>query len=256
MARIKVINKRGSRACRTIREKAKIYMYKGKNKWTVDALVNYGVCGNKLDKFYKLYPSAKKIPVINRNVGLSKLGVINLVEEQGIIVPKSKLSLSVKDNRKDFIEKRKKSIGGIGICRARGKRKIAGKYYQEFIDDRSYELRVHAFEWMKKFHVQKRHGSPDKIAWNYNNGGHFSTVRNIDMPVFKKAIETSRKVLSVLGMGFGAVDFLVDSSRNLYFIEINSAPGFQELSEHIYVDAFKALKEMPTRDLRKLKCLS
>lgn len=256
MARIKIINKRGSNACRTIREKAKIYMYKGKTKWIVDALINYGVCGDKLDKFYKLYPSAKKIPVINEHVGLSKLGVINLVEEQGIMVPKSKLSLSVKDNRKNFIEKRKKSIGGIGICRARGKRKIAGKYYQEFIDDRTYELRVHAFEWMKKFHVQKRHGSSDKIAWNYHNGGHFSTVHNIDTPLFKKAIETSREVLSILKMGFGAVDFLVDSSRNLYFIEINSAPGFQELSEHIYVEAFKVLKEMSAKKLKKLKCLS
>ena len=56
----------------------------------------------------------------------------------------------------------------------------------------------------------------------------------------------------MLNMSFGAVDFIVDKGYNLYFIEINSAPGFTELSECIYVDAFNKLKGMSERKLRAL----
>jgi D-alanine-D-alanine ligase-like ATP-grasp enzyme len=56
----------------------------------------------------------------------------------------------------------------------------------------------------------------------------------------------------MLGMSFGAVDFLVDTNYNIYFIEINSAPGFSELSKPIYVDAFQRLKQLSKKDLLKL----
>jgi hypothetical protein len=256
MACIKIINKKGSKACRTIREKTGIYMYKGKTKWKVDALINYGVCGNKLDKFYRSFPSARKIPTINKNIGISKYSVIKMAEKEGIVVPITKISLTNKDNPELFIEKKTKSIGGIGIRRARGRRQMTGRYYQEFIDDRDYELRVHAFEWMKDFEIQKRLGPDKMIAWNYHNGGHFIIIRNPNYYLFDRAKEISRQILLMLGMGFGAVDFVVDKSKNLYFIEINSAPGFQELSEPIYVEAFTKLKEMPISRLRKLKSLT
>ena len=231
-------------------------MYKGNTKYMPDVLVNYGVAGAKLKKFYKNYPSALNIPTINKHIGMSKLKMINIVSKQDINVPESKLILSPKDKPIDFIEKRIKSIGGIGICKARGKRKVKGKYYQKYIQDRAYEIRVHAFEWMKDLHVQKRYGKEDEIAWNFRNGGYFQTVHNPkSYKIHSEAIDVSRKILKLFKMGFGAVDFLVDSSLNLYFIEINSAPGFQELSEDIYVEAFTALKDINTAALNKLHCL-
>jgi D-alanine-D-alanine ligase-like ATP-grasp enzyme len=53
-------------------------------------------------------------------------------------------------------------------------------------------------------------------------------------------------------MSFGAVDFIVDENHEIYFIEINSAPGFTELSEHIYVDAFDRLKKLKKKEISSL----
>jgi glutathione synthase/RimK-type ligase-like ATP-grasp enzyme len=256
MARIKIINRKGSKACRTIREEAGIYMYKGKAKYMPDILVNWGSSGDKLRKFYSRYPSARKIPTINKEVGLSKLRAVNIAKEHEILVPDSKLTLDKQEKKSHYIEKRINSIGGKGIRSARGKNNIPGKYYQEFIKNRIYEIRVHAFEWSEA-QVQKRYGKKDEIAWNFSNGGRFQSVHHPETySIFVRAIDTSKKILGMFGMGFGAVDFLIDADFNLYFIEINSAPGFQALSKDIYINAFKQLKAMTPTQLNKLKCLS
>ena len=69
--------------------------------------------------------------------------------------------------------------------------------------------------------------------------------------IFRKAREESEKILKDLGMAFGAVDFIVDSKNNLWFLEVNSAPGLADLSRPIYIDAFNKLKEMPLEDVLK-----
>ena len=145
-------------------------------------------------------------------------------------------------------------MGGKGICWARRKGQIPGKYYQQFIKNRIYEIRVHSFKWLPqdKWSIQKRYGSDDEIAWNYSNGGHFSTVHNPrSYDIFRKATEVSDKILTMLGMSFGATDFIVDSKYELYFIEINSAPGFTELSKRIYVDSFDSLKNLNLKQVVK-----
>jgi D-alanine-D-alanine ligase-like ATP-grasp enzyme len=55
----------------------------------------------------------------------------------------------------------------------------------------------------------------------------------------------------MLGMSFGAIDFIVDKNYELYFIEINSAPGFTELSKKIYVEAFDKLKSLNRKQILK-----
>ena len=254
MVAIRLIGKRGSNACKEIRAGANILRYTGKTKKMPDAIVNYGLSRSRLDAFFKKFPSARKIPMLNKNIGYSKLNVCNRVKKIDIQVPESKLTLSKKDKKADFIEKRINSIGGIGICKARGKKSITGKYYQEFISKRVYELRVHAFKWIpkKNWSIQKRLGSPDEIAWNYKNGGHFVTIHNPRAyNIFIEAADISEKVLDLLGMSFGAVDLLVDNKNQIYFIEINSAPGFSELSKPIYVNAFLKLKELKKSELKK-----
>ena len=212
-----------------------------------DILINYGLNKDRLATFFKMYPSARKTPILNRYVGYSKFKVVQRAASQDVTAPETKLSLSIKDKKANWIEKRVNSIGGKGICWARKKGQIQGKYYQQFIKNRIYEIRVHAFKWLPqdKWSVQKRYGSDNEIAWNYSNGGHFATVRNPQSyNVFREAAEVSNKILTMLGMNFGAVDFIVDNGYKLYFIEINSAPGFTELSKKIYVNAFDSLKNL------------
>jgi len=254
MAIVKLIGKKGSKACKEIRAGADILRYTGKTKKMPDALINYGLPKDRLNAFFRTYPSARNIPVVNRFVGYSKYKVCRRAEDNDIPVPKSKLSLNKKDDKSKWIEKRTNSIGGKGIRMARGKGSISGRYYQEFISERKYELRVHAFLWIpqEEWRVQKRLGSANEIAWNYKNGGHFVSVHNPrSYKTFVQAEEISEKILNMLGMAFGAVDFLVDTNYNIYFIEVNSAPGFSELSKPIYIDAFSKLKDLSSKQLLK-----
>lgn len=253
MSRIGIAGKKGSRAVRDIVRNTNVVRYNKVRQ--VDCIVNYGLAGARLDRFFRLNPRARRIQMINSRVGYSKITAISRAEKEGIQVPESKLSLDRGDNVQDFIEKRTNSIGGIGIRPARRKGRIEGKYYQRFISNRKYELRVHAFKWtdIDSWVVQKRRGPSDEIAWNYKQGGVFSTIRNPGQyRVFTEAREISDKILDLLSMSFGAVDFLVTDENEVLFIEINSAPGFTEYSEYIYYEAFEALIDIPIRELRRM----
>lgn len=252
---IKLVSKKGSKAARAIRQNTSLGFFKGNKKGTVDLLVNYGLAGAQYDSFMKTWPSAKSIPMINRQIGYSKYTVCQKAEKAGIAVPESRMSLGKTDEIDAWIEKRTNSIGGIGIKKATHKGSISGKYYQRFIPDRRYELRVHAFSWIpeEEWRIQKRVGDQKEIAWNYKNGGHFITVNNPrGSKTFIDAASISKQILDLLDMSFGAVDFLVDSKYNIYFVEINSAPGFSELSQPIYVDAFNRLSKLNKKDLLKI----
>lgn len=247
---IRIMCIKGSKSCKAIVEETGIKRYAGK-KYPVDVLVNYGLCGSRMHAFYNKFPSARRIPTINRHVGISKLNAVNKVTKHGILVPESRLELKKSDKLDDWIEKRFNSQGGIGICRARGRKRLARKYYQRFVKSRRYELRIHAFKWVdhNKWKVQKRYGKDGEIAWNFNNGGYFSNVYDTNYKVFQTAIEISDKVLDILDMSFGAVDLIVDIDNQIYFIEINSCPGFQELSKGIYVSAFERLQAMTKKEI-------
>jgi len=249
----------GSRACREIIRGSGISKYQGIKCHPfppkIDVLVNYGLAGDRLSHFYKKYPSTRRIPTINKYVGKPKYDVVKEAEKAGIKVPESVLRLEKKSGEKEWIEKKMHSVGGIGIVMIKEGYKgypRRNKYFQKFIKNRLYEIRVHAFKWTENWTVQKRLGDNDEIAWNHRNGGVFYTVRHPEnFNIFKEAIEVSKKILDLRHMAFGAVDFLVDEDYNLYFIEINSAPGFQELSEDVYVSAFIDLKNMEKKDVLK-----
>ena len=246
---IRIIGKKGSKTCGIIVKEANIKRYTGK-KNKADVLVNFGLTGKKMEAFLRRFPSARRIPTINKYCGYSKLNVINKVKVKDVKVPDSKLTLSGKDNKKEWIEKKFNSMGGKGIRLARKKGRMVKKYYQKFISNRYYELRIHMFLWMDDCKVQKRLGDPKEITWNYKTGGHFVTVHNpTSYQIFKEAINTSKVVLETLGMAFGAVDFIVDKEYNLYFLEVNSAPGVSGLSDHIYIEAFKRLKDLPLKEV-------
>ena len=248
--KLRIMGIPGSKSCKAIVDGTKINRFCNK-KHGASVLINYGLAGTRLKRFYRKYPSARRIPTINRTVGHSKLKVVNSARRKGINAPMSKLSLSQSDKKSDWIEKRISSQGGYGICKARRKGRITGKYYQKYIKNRRYELRVHGFLWTDAWRIQKRYGKRGEIAWNFNNGGHFVTVRSTQSTVFKEAIKTTKKILKMLGMAFGAADFIVDDRGKLWFIEINSCPGFQELSKGIYTNAFEKLHKMAPGKIRK-----
>jgi glutathione synthase/RimK-type ligase-like ATP-grasp enzyme len=255
MAEVRLIGRKGSKACKAIVEESDINRFLRRSN--ADFLVNYGLAGKHMRAYLERMPRAAGIPTINRNLGRSKYTVVKMVGKNGVLVPDTKKTLGAADHPKDFIEKKLFSAGGVGIKRATKKGAVNNKYYQRFISDRRYELRVHAFRWQDPttWRVSKRLGDHDAIAWNYKQGGYFQTVNNPQgYKVFRDAIEISDDILKMLDMGFGAVDFVVTNDGEIYFLEVNSAPGFEELNKHIYIEAFNDLVKTSVVQLRKLAC--
>lgn len=240
--KLQIIGKKGSRARKAISDATGIKLYTGKIKPTT--IINYGLAGERIRNFFAKYPSARNIPMINRYVGQQKHLVIKNVEKAGVLVPETLLSLPHKTRLSNWIEKKIHSSQGDGIRQAQQRQRIFGKYYQKMINNRKYELRVHAFLWIptSDWSIDKRVGPANQIAWNFHKGGHFSRVKNKDsFGVFNEAVRIAKKVLEICNMAFGAVDFIVDSDYNIYFIEVNSSPGFEDLNKKVYFDAFLRL---------------
>ena len=241
-----IIGKNTSNAYKTIHKETGIPTYKKSYK-KINAIINYGVTGQALYNFFRVHPTAKNIPMLNKFIGRSKLLAIKDAEKANILVPETKHSLSKEDKLNEWIEKRIHSYKGKGIKTAIKRKIIPGKYYQKIVTHRKYELRVHAFKWLpiSEWVIQKRLGPKDQIAWNFHQGGHFVSIYNANsFNTFKEAINISKKILDIRKMSFGAIDFIVSQDLKIYFIEINSAPGFSELSAPIYINAFNVLKKI------------
>ena len=210
-----------------------------------DVVINYGA--NVSDVMCRAH-------IINRNIGFSKYTAIKRVASCDIKTPKSCKILMPWQKPSDFIEKRLHSSKGYGIKQATTRSGVTGKYYQEFIKDRAFELRVHAFIWLpsKTWTVNKRVGDKDKIAWNFSQGGHFRNSSKVSPSIISEARNIASKVLEKLKLSFGAVDLIVTTTGDIYFIEVNSAPGFTEFNEGTYLKAFSELKNIP---FDKLSCL-
>lgn len=252
MANLKIIGKKRSKSRKDITDATGINLYTGQKK--IDAIINYGLAGKSLNQFFRKYPYAKHIPIINKYVGRSKYLAIKDAESEGILVPESRLFLPKSSRMSSWIEKRIHSKQGIGICKATKRSRLLGKYYQKMISDRQYELRVHTFLWIPQdeWCIHKRVGHDDQIAWNFHQGGHFQTIygqNNED--IFIEAKNIAKKILNIRRMAFGAVDLIIDNKMKIYFIEINSSPGFSELSADIYFNAMTKLKNMSSRKVMK-----
>jgi hypothetical protein len=247
---IGIISKPNSNAVKEIRKETGIKIYVGK-KNKVQIIINYGLAGKHLADYYIKVPSTRTIPTLNRYIGRSKYGAIKDARKADILVPETTLTLLKSARPDEWIEKKIHSVRGIGICKATKKRKVVkDKYFQKFVQNRNYELRVHAFRWTTNWVIQKRMGLPDKITWNFHQGGRFITIRNPNVGIFSEACEIAEEILKIRKMAFGAVDFIIDKDLNIYFIEINSAPGFTNLSNKIYIDAFNNLKTLKMSDIK------
>lgn len=247
---IRIVGRPGSKAVTRIVKNTGLGRYTKK----CNAVVNYGLAGKRFRKFVTKHPSLANKPIINKFIGCSKYKAIKDAEDAGIKVPKTFMSLSRGQDPSNFLTKKMHSQGGVGIVQATKRSAITGKYYQEFIQNRKYELRVHGFAWVddSEWLIQKRFGKEGEIAWNYHNGGRFQSIRHPNKyELFTKAKKIAKKALEIRNMSFGAVDFLVTTGGDILFIEVNSAPGFTELSEGAYINAFEALNRLSKTEIFK-----
>jgi glutathione synthase/RimK-type ligase-like ATP-grasp enzyme len=249
---VTIIGKKGSKAVSQVVRLTDVTRYTSR----CSLVVNYGLAGPRYAAFLKKHPSLAKKPVLNKYIGKNKFDVLQDVKAADIVdVPESFKRLPKNARVKDFLVKKYHSQGGVGIAMAKSKTPTAGKYYQKFVSNRKYELRVHGFLWAPKedWLVQKRFGAQDAIAWNFHQGGRFQTVKYpIDYPLFRKAMEITEAILQLRKMAFGAVDFIVTADQRLLFLEVNSAPGFTEISQHAYIKTFNKLCRLSQAKVREL----
>lgn len=249
---ISVIGKKGSKATAQLVKFTNVTRYTKK----CDFVVNYGLTGERFANFVSKFPSLVSKPIINRHIGKNKFDVLQDVNNLGIVtVPASYRSLPIGARKSKFIVKKYHSIAGKGIAMATTRGSLQDKYYQRFIDNRRYELRVHGFLWTTKqdWLVQKRIGSPDAIAWNFHQGGKFQTIHNPNnFRIFKETRDITEKILKMRRMAFGAVDFIVTDEYGLIFLEVNSAPGFTEVSRPAYVKNFNKLTLLSKMEINSI----
>lgn len=249
---ISIIGKKGSKAVSRIVNLTNVTRYTSK----CDIVLNYGLVGTRYAAFLKSHPSLATKLLFNKGIGKNKFDVLKDVEAAEIVdVPRSFKQLPKAAMVKDFLVKKYNSQGGIGIAMAKTRIPPTGKYYQQFIQNRKYELRVHGFLWAstKDWLVQKRLGPENTIAWNYHMGGRFQRVaRPDDFSLFRQAIKVTEDVLKLRKMAFGAVDFIVTTDSKLLFLEINSAPGITEVSQKEYIKNFDALFDIPLKTIKAL----
>jgi len=246
---ISIIGKPGSKAISKIVRTTPLTRYSSR----CELIVNYGLAGERLQNFKGNHPGYHKKLIMNAKVGLTKYKGVMIASELGIQVPKTFLNLPKGAKPANFLLKRMHSQGGVGIKVAKSFDKPLNTYYQEFITNRRYELRVHGFMWEdpKKWVIQKRLGREGEITWNFHNGGRFQTIHNTNLDIFNAAKKATEQILNAMGMSFGAADFIVTNDNQLLFLEMNSAPGFTEFSEQIYINAFTNLSNLDKIKIRK-----
>lgn len=253
--RVTIIGKKGSKAVTQVVRLTNVTRYNSK----CALVVNYGLTGSRYAAFLKKHPSLARKPVLNKHIGKNKFDVLKDVEAAKIVeVPESYERLPKSSRMKDFLVKKYHSQGGVGVAMAKTRIPPAGKYYQKFVSNRRYELRVHGFMWAptEDWLVQKRLGPQEAIAWNYHQGGRFQTIKHAQsFRLFVEAVRITESILKLRKMAFGAVDFIVTTESDLVFLEINSAPGFTEISQHAYIKNFNRLCDLSLKEVQKLTSL-
>ena len=217
--------------------RADIFINYGKTSWPAVDVNCYGKDIQKINC----------IPFPNKYTACMFIG-----NETDVAIPEVRLSPPYKKDKALWIVKPLRSFAGKNISEWDGEKIPKEFYFQKRIQNRRYELRVHAFSWMNPSNwiVQKRtHPDGDsQLTWNHHTGGYFTTIENGEgnTGVFKRAKESAKKVIELLGYSFGAVDFIVsndDKPLVPYFIEVNAAPGFSiEQMIDYYNNAFSLLK--------------
>jgi len=251
-----ILCKRGSQSAKNLSELCEVprIYWNSKKKFPadVDLLINWGTFGEARRRIINRYPKVKTLTVLNDSYPGNKLKVIQELQEE----TKVPIPITCKDieqrhyTNTHWIYKPKHSAGGNGIFRIDHdtfpKCNWQLGYAQQEVRDRRYELRVSAFVWMSPASWgfwKKVCEDKNQLCWNHEQGGKFITVNDpLKHKLFQRCIEHSYKILDTLFLDFGAIDFIIDSQGNEYFMEVNTQPGFTaEYGGAVYSNAINAL---------------
>lgn len=121
--------------------------------------------------------------------------------------------------------------------------------YTKGIENRG-EYRVHVFLGRVILYTKKSRRVQDgEVDTPEENE---ADVRNLDTGWVYRADNLNRlervetlaiRAIDALGLDFGAVDIIMDQDKNVYVLEINTAPGMEERTLKAYADALKDYKE-------------
>lgn len=219
----------------------------------VDVVINYGLKGQRLEDWYRgnrRRAAFRGVPQINGAPAMNKFNAIVLASGNNVPVPTSFSRRDlVQGLDSGYIFKPSFSQRGRGIVHMGQEPAGANGYYQQYIQNRRYEVRVVGATWYNEpWAVYKKSPGANmpegQIAWNHDQGGVFRRVNDISARVFSECISYTRTMLTAMGLQFGAADFIVDEDRQIYFIELNMRPGFTaDYGIGYYVGMFQRLLE-------------
>jgi len=112
--------------------------------------------------------------------------------------------------------------------------------YVQYIKRRE-EYRVHVFKG-QAFFVQRKARKMDvpdeRVNWKIRNlaGGFIYASEGVTLP--PEVLEACGKIMELLGVDFGAIDLLYSSSKEYYFLEVNTAPGLAGTTLEKYSEKF------------------
>jgi len=100
-------------------------------------------------------------------------------------------------------------------------------HYATKLINKASEYRVFIANGRALCVAQKFCRDPEEIVWNASRNSYFENVNWDEWPLkaVKYAIEASNKT----EIDFGAVDVIIDPERNVYVLEINSAPALPQV---------------------------
>lgn len=112
--------------------------------------------------------------------------------------------------------------------------------YVKYIN-KKYEFRVHVFKNKVVDVQQKKHNFeidiPDYKIRSYANGWVFSRQELVPEALDNRLHYAALCAVNDLGLSFGAVDIIYNSKHDsFYVLEVNTAPGLQGQTIHIYAD--------------------
>jgi hypothetical protein len=220
---------------------------------------NYGLQGQKLKDYHAKYPQLQRLPIFNHEHIGNKYAHVQVARTAGVPVPitchkPEEYPYAERPDGFRWIAKPYYSLGGRDIDYHDEGNEVPNTHYvQQKIDNRRYEMRVHAWAWVDPKHwiFQKRvhEDGENVLCWNAHNGGKFITVENPDEPLFERLREDTKKLMKAFGYQFGAADFIVQNPGKKgkllkhYFMEWNLAPGWTlDRTEKVYKENFEALQ--------------
>jgi len=109
-------------------------------------------------------------------------------------------------------------------------------YYVKFINA-SLEYRIHVFK-SKPIRIQKKvlndSNREESFIRNVEHGYILADHYNHNIEVEEKALEEAVKVMNLLGLDFGALDFIIDEEGEPYVLEVNTAPRLNKFGRQLY----------------------